>query len=77
MNGVQTDEEWMRKALGLAQQALFLSNPNPRVGCVLTDAQDALAGQGFTQAAGGAHAEIMACKMRKPAVTLCKVAVRL
>ena len=60
MNGVQTDEEWMRKALGLAQQALFLSNPNPRVGCVLTDAQGRLAGQGFTQAAGGAHAEIMA-----------------
>lgn len=43
--------------------SLFLSNPNPRVGCVITDAagQDILA-QGHTQQAGGPHAEVMALR---------------
>lgn len=51
------------KALELATQALFLSNPNPRVGCVITspDGQVVL-GQGFTQQAGGPHAEVMALR---------------
>ena len=50
----------MREALALAQRSLRLSNPNPRVGCVLVDAKGAVIGQGYTQAAGGPHAEIMA-----------------
>jgi diaminohydroxyphosphoribosylaminopyrimidine deaminase/5-amino-6-(5-phosphoribosylamino)uracil reductase len=47
-------------ALGLAGQALFLSSPNPRVGCVLTDSQGRVLGVGHTQRAGGPHAEVMA-----------------
>lgn len=47
-------------ALDLARQALNLSNPNPRVGCVLTDAAGFVLGQGHTQQAGGPHAEVMA-----------------
>lgn len=56
-------DAFMQQALELAAQALFLSNPNPRVGCVLvaTDGQTIL-GQGFTQQAGGPHAEVMALR---------------
>ncbi len=49
-------------ALALAQQALYISNPNPRVGCVLVNAQGAVIGQGSTQQAGGPHAEVMALR---------------
>ena len=53
----------MYQALGLAAQALFLSNPNPRVGCVLVDpATGNVLGQGHTQQAGGPHAEVMALR---------------
>lgn len=52
----------MQQALDLASQALFLSNPNPRVGCVLTNAAGEVIGQGFTQQAGGPHAEVMALR---------------
>ncbi len=50
----------MQHALDLAQRAVGLSDPNPRVGCVIADAQGLLLGQGHTQAAGEAHAEAMA-----------------
>lgn len=52
----------LHTAQALAEQALTLSNPNPRVGCVLTDAQDQVLGQGHTQAVGGPHAEVMALR---------------
>ena len=48
--------------LSLARQALFLSNPNPRVGCVLVAPDGRVIGQGSTQQAGGPHAEIMALR---------------
>ena len=52
----------INQALGLATQALFLSNPNPRVGCVIASAGGVILGQGFTQRAGGPHAEVMALR---------------
>lgn len=52
----------LHSAQSLAEHALNLSNPNPRVGCVLTDASGRVIGQGHTQAAGGPHAEIMALR---------------
>ncbi|HEY4665450.1 MAG TPA: bifunctional diaminohydroxyphosphoribosylaminopyrimidine deaminase/5-amino-6-(5-phosphoribosylamino)uracil reductase RibD [Comamonas sp.] len=52
----------MQQALDLARQALFLSNPNPRVGCVLVSSIGVVIGQGFTQQAGGPHAEVMALR---------------
>ena len=55
-------DELMNQALGLAAQALFLSNPNPRVGCVLVAPDGRVIGQGSTQQAGGPHAEIMALR---------------
>ena len=52
----------MLEALGLASQDLTLSNPNPRVGCVLTDASGRVLGRGHTQHPGGPHAEIVALR---------------
>jgi diaminohydroxyphosphoribosylaminopyrimidine deaminase/5-amino-6-(5-phosphoribosylamino)uracil reductase len=49
--------------LALAEQAVGLSDPNPRVGCVIVSADGArVLGQGHTQAAGGPHAEVMALR---------------
>lgn len=53
----------MQHALSLAEGAVGLSEPNPRVGCVIVSADGArLLGQGHTQAAGSAHAEVMALR---------------
>ena len=53
---------WMTQALTLAGQSLYLTAPNPRVGCVIVSAEGQLLGQGHTQRAGGPHAEIMALR---------------
>ena len=61
-NGIYSPE-FPQKALEFAAtHALILTSPNPRVGCVLTDARGTLLGQGHTQAAGGPHAEVMALR---------------
>ena len=52
----------MQQALALAKRALTLSNPNPRVGCVITSPAGTVLGCGSTQQAGGPHAEIMALR---------------
>jgi diaminohydroxyphosphoribosylaminopyrimidine deaminase/5-amino-6-(5-phosphoribosylamino)uracil reductase len=49
-------------ALRLAESALYLTSPNPRVGCVLVNPAGHVIGQGHTQMAGGPHAEIMALR---------------
>ena len=55
-------EPWLL-TLALAEQAVGLSDPNPRVGCLIVSADGAtLLGQGHTQAAGGPHAEVMALR---------------
>ena len=53
------DHQWMSEALAQAQKALYLSNPNPRVGCVIVR-DGKVIGSGFTQAVGMAHAEVQA-----------------
>lgn len=57
-----SDQSAMQHALALAEQAVGLSDPNPRVGCVIADAQGQVLGSGHTQAAGQAHAEVMALR---------------
>ena len=53
------DHQFMSQALAEAQKALYLSNPNPRVGCVIVkDGQ--VIGRGYTQRVGGSHAEVQA-----------------
>lgn len=54
------DDQRMRQALALAQSAIGLSDPNPRVGCVIGDEKGTVFGTGHTQVAGGPHAEVMA-----------------
>ena len=53
------DHQWMGEALAEAQKALYLSNPNPRVGCVIVK-DGRVIGRGFTQRVGGPHAEVQA-----------------
>ncbi|WP_323011879.1 bifunctional diaminohydroxyphosphoribosylaminopyrimidine deaminase/5-amino-6-(5-phosphoribosylamino)uracil reductase RibD [Castellaniella sp.] len=50
------DHRWMRRALAVAEKSLFLSSPNPRVGCVLVRDGRWLA-EGHTQRVGERHAE--------------------
>lgn len=56
------DRARLGQALSLASQSIGLSEPNPRVGCVIGNATGQIFGQGFTQAAGSAHAEVMALR---------------
>jgi diaminohydroxyphosphoribosylaminopyrimidine deaminase/5-amino-6-(5-phosphoribosylamino)uracil reductase len=56
------DDQHMAAALELAAQAIGVSDPNPRVGCVIVDATGLVIGQGHTQRAGGPHAEVMALR---------------
>lgn len=46
----------------LALQSLRLSNPNPRVACVITARDGREIGAGHTQQAGSPHAEVMALR---------------
>ncbi|GAB3776571.1 bifunctional diaminohydroxyphosphoribosylaminopyrimidine deaminase/5-amino-6-(5-phosphoribosylamino)uracil reductase RibD [Ramlibacter monticola] len=53
----------MDQALALAARAVGHTEPNPRVGCVIVAADGrTVLGQGHTQPAGQAHAEIMALR---------------
>lgn len=55
----EVDHQLMSQALAQAQNALYLSNPNPRVGCIIV--KDGLViGRGHTQRVGGPHAEVQA-----------------
>ncbi len=56
------DTALMREALALAQHAVGLSDPNPRVGCVIATADGRVIGRGHTQRAGAEHAEVMALR---------------
>jgi diaminohydroxyphosphoribosylaminopyrimidine deaminase/5-amino-6-(5-phosphoribosylamino)uracil reductase len=56
------DSVHLRRALALAEQSIGLSEPNPRVGCVIVGAGGQVLAEGFTQRAGGAHAEIAALR---------------
>lgn len=55
-------DDGMDRGLALAACATRLSNPNPRVGCVIMAADGRVIGQGHTQQAGGPHAEVMALR---------------
>ncbi len=52
----------MGRAIALAARGLGSTSPNPVVGCVITDASGAVAGEGFHQRAGGPHAEVHALR---------------
>ena len=52
-------EDYMAKAIALARQAVGTVSPNPPVGAVIVRDGE-IVGEGFTQPAGGPHAEIQA-----------------
>ncbi len=58
----QLDEHHLHGALGLAESAIGVSDPNPRVGCLIGRPDGTVLGRGATQRAGEAHAEVMALR---------------
>ncbi len=56
------DDTRLQQALDLAEGAFGVTEPNPRVGCVLGLEDGTVLGQGATQQAGGPHAEVMALR---------------
>lgn len=55
------DQAYMAQALQLAQQGLYSTHPNPRVGCVIVN-NGKVVGQGWHQCAGQPHAEVHALR---------------
>ncbi len=60
MTTTELDRRRLDEALELAQGAIGLSDPNPRVGCIIGRADGSVLGRGHTQAAGSGHAEVQA-----------------
>lgn len=56
-----SDSHYMQEALQLAEQGLYSSDPNPRVGCVLVK-DGMVVGRGAHLAAGQPHAEVHALR---------------
>lgn len=56
---IENDQQAMALALQQAEQGMFTTTPNPRVGCVIVR-DGRVIGAGFTQPPGGNHAEIQA-----------------
>jgi diaminohydroxyphosphoribosylaminopyrimidine deaminase/5-amino-6-(5-phosphoribosylamino)uracil reductase len=50
----------MALAIQLAKRGQYTTSPNPNVGCVITDTQGVIIGQGWHHKAGSAHAEVHA-----------------
>jgi diaminohydroxyphosphoribosylaminopyrimidine deaminase/5-amino-6-(5-phosphoribosylamino)uracil reductase len=55
----------MSRALQLAARALYTTDPNPRVGCVIANAAGVL-GEGWHVRAGEPHAEVLALRAAGP-----------
>ena len=56
----EAEQAAMHRALALGETVRGRTSPNPPVGAVILDADGALAGEGATSPAGGAHAEVNA-----------------
>ena len=56
------DRQRLQEALLLAESSFGLTEPNPRVGCVIGLEDGRVLGRGATQQAGGPHAEVMALR---------------
>ncbi len=56
------DRQYMARAVQLAREGLYTTNPNPRVGCVLVK-DGVIVAEGFHRRAGEGHAEVNALNM--------------
>lgn len=73
---VSRDEQFMARALELARMGLGRTSPNPMVGCVIVR-EGRIVGEGFHEAAGEPHAEVVALKQAGPRATRASVYVTL
>lgn len=58
------DSYFMLQAIQAAETSLYITSPNPRVGCVIVIDGSCVA-SGATQVAGGPHAEVMALQQAR------------
>ena len=58
---IRSDAEGMALALAWAAKGMYITAPNPRIGCVIVR-DGAVIAAGHTQRAGGPHAEIVAMR---------------
>jgi diaminohydroxyphosphoribosylaminopyrimidine deaminase/5-amino-6-(5-phosphoribosylamino)uracil reductase len=58
---ITNDVDGIRLALDWAAKGMFITAPNPRVGCVIVRNGEVI-GAGYTQPAGQAHAEVQALR---------------
>jgi len=56
----ECDQEYLRRAIELAQKSFGLASPNPNVGAVLVEASGEILGEGFHTYDGRKHAEVLA-----------------
>lgn len=56
----------MQQALAAAEQSIYMTSPNPRVGCVIVQKKQIIA-TGATQQVGGPHAEVVALNQAQQA----------
>ena len=56
------DRDRLQQALTLAEGSFGMTDPNPRVGCILGLPDGSVLGRGATQQAGGPHAEVVALR---------------
>jgi diaminohydroxyphosphoribosylaminopyrimidine deaminase/5-amino-6-(5-phosphoribosylamino)uracil reductase len=56
----ECDQEYLRRAIELAQKSFGLASPNPNVGAVLVEASGEVLGEGFHTYDGRKHAEVLA-----------------
>lgn len=59
---MRSPEPHMRRAIELALSPDVPRSANPRVGCVIIDAEGAVVGEGFHRGAGSDHAEVVALR---------------
>lgn len=55
------DVRYMARAIRLAENGLFTTDPNPRVGCVIVNNGE-IVGEGWHERTGGPHAEVVALR---------------
>lgn len=58
---MSSHEQYMARAIHLAERGLYTTDPNPRVGCVLVK-HDRIIGEGWHARAGEGHAEVNALR---------------
>jgi diaminohydroxyphosphoribosylaminopyrimidine deaminase/5-amino-6-(5-phosphoribosylamino)uracil reductase len=58
-----SDEQYMDRALRLAERGVGRTAPNPIVGAVIVNPEGVVVGQGHHECAGGPHAEVRALDM--------------